>query len=604
MTVLVDIGRYLAYVGLLWLYAVAITRLLLGSQRARRNGKRLVARLWEFAQSVVVWEGLFIVIYPITRVISVTLLLLALTIPVIASSLSWLAPKLLRVRENEKSSIASASELAAARHPWLARLTAFAQQPLSFLLPLLVVGLVVLVVARGDLETTMFRATFGTLFAIGIPTVMSRAVIMTMPVLDDNSRDMWLAIGLAAMVTQILQLGLVLTSLSVPRTNIALGISGASFLVSIPLLVAVLVYFAFATAVPYAVGVRAASRLRQQFVHEQQETMERLSTVLTVPKSDLYDAQLCEIQGTVSESIRTLKLSYFYLDFGIDRLPDTVAGRNGRSTLIDARSDQTTEKWDPLPAGPVDFARIDRFLFRKFGGIDRAVVADGDVARDDIIEGSVFEDGEPSAEIRGEGLHAVDAPANRSLDDELLGAATGSALVRAGELPLPDATENGGNGSSEWPPQLALSPPPQSGLAASENPTYGEVLKRIAVARGWSDTDPRMELVRMLAQSFEQEARHVDPSFIHSRWLERVRQLTANIREDLATREAGTAREVAAGLWSNAASKLKIELGEEGHGTKPRAVVVITTVSGFVLTAVSKAAVTGVWHVFHHTPHS
>jgi hypothetical protein len=77
-----------------------------------------------------------------------------------------------------------------------------------------------------------------------------------------------------------------------------------------------------------------------------------------------------------------------------------------------------------------------------------------------------------------------------------------------------------------------------------------------------------------------------------------------NIREDLASRPHGFEREAAAGHWSNVASKQKIELTESGgHGPKPRAVVVITTASGFVLTAVSKP-VTGVWHAFNHTPHS
>jgi hypothetical protein len=76
----------------------------------------------------------------------------------------------------------------------------------------------------------------------------------------------------------------------------------------------VLIYFSLATAVPYAVGVQAASRLREAFIREQEQTVEDLSNLLTAPRSELYDRGLREIDRTRCERIKTLKQTYFDLD--------------------------------------------------------------------------------------------------------------------------------------------------------------------------------------------------------------------------------------------------------------------------------------------------
>jgi len=282
--VLADVGRYAAFAALLSGTLVLSAKLGMWQQleyvsRRRRWVQLLVA----FLQSALVWVGLVVTISPITGVLNASLLASLLLIPLAQITLGLALAKALRVRIGGKTSVVTASELTAVEHQWLQQMVI--RSNVLFLALLAASGAAALILS-GDRETTMFRFAFGLMFLSALPTSVWRALLMMSPVLDDNARDGELASGMTALISQVLALGLLLSSIDLPRTEIPLGVAGASLTVSLPILAVVLAYFVLATGIPYAIGVRRAARLHDTLRSEEEAIRDSLAKVLMLPKAD------------------------------------------------------------------------------------------------------------------------------------------------------------------------------------------------------------------------------------------------------------------------------------------------------------------------------
>lgn len=401
--ILENVGRFVAFALLLYMMGFVTSKLISASQREYLRGRHGLRRALAFAQTAVWWLGLFIAMWPITGSMTVALLLVALLIPVVELTSNTVMPKLLRVKRDVKSSIVTATELADYRHPWLAQSAQTAQ---SLIVPaLLLAGILVVVLQPADRQDTMFQLVFGAVFLLMLPQVIRKALVMTQAVLDDNSRDAYLAAGFTAVVVQIIVLGLLLSSLDVPRTDIPLGIADASLSVSLPILGFVIAFFLLGTVVPYAVGITAAQRLRTGYTTEEKALRHDLTQLLIVPKAEHYERGLASIRGRIEAAAADLKDNYFYVSL---RRPTSEATTDALATAIDegslgsaaatpprASSDET----DILPEGSVDFSRVEALLSRGRRRIERgrgsAVEAemlgtDTNATDDDLTYGEVL----------------------------------------------------------------------------------------------------------------------------------------------------------------------------------------------------------------------
>jgi hypothetical protein len=365
-----DIGRFIAYALLLYMaFGVVTTKLVASSQRAYvREQHKLVFTLG-FAVAAVWSLGIFVAMWPITGAMSLPLLVVAALIPVAQITSDVVMPKLLRVKRNVKSSLVTAMELSDFRHAWAARATERGQ---TFALPvLLLAGLLVLILEpSGDRQDAMFRFAFGGLFLLAVPHLIRTALIIAQPVLDNNSRDGYLAGGIKAMVTQIILAGLILSSLDIPRTDIPLGLADASLSVSVPVLGLVIGLFLLATVVPYAIGIRAHQKLRTRYVDEETSVRDELTQLLLVPRSEDYDDGLASIRTKLEAAATGVQDEYFYVKL---RRPTThgttaaLAEAIDEGVLVGAATTPATAPSDrrsALPDSPVDFSRVQRLFGR------------------------------------------------------------------------------------------------------------------------------------------------------------------------------------------------------------------------------------------------
>jgi hypothetical protein len=447
--------------------------------------------------AVVIWVGIFVAIAPIAGALSLPLLLTALLVALVPALLGLALGRLLRVKAGEKSSLATAIELVSVRHPWYERVGKL-MAPAGALAVLVVLlgGLVVLILDPSDREAIMFRIVFGTFFVVGLPFVIYRALLMAVPVLDDNSRDSFLAGGFSGIILQVLALSLLLSSLSAPHAWHPFGISTKTLLpVSLPFVLIPLVYFLLTTAVPYAIGVRSSRRLTGSFLADEQGITEALENLLLLPKAQIYGDALEGLNGEVEDRIATLKDEFFYLQLRAESSVQTTerlaraieTGQIGVAAGAEARDPASGVRG--LSAGAVAISPVVRPTFVP----ELALSGTGGVSSGEIIEGT-------------------DAPRAVAADDE--------------------ADDDAGTS------------------VADDGRTYGELIQLVAEEQGWSTSDYRRRSLEYLADSFENEARYADPSFIHCGWLERVGRLISEIQSDLAGRDSTTDMESAALSWS------------------------------------------------------
>lgn len=533
MSELADAGRFLAFALLTCLLFYALYLCLRAAQQYEAQEKTISSAAVALLGAVLLWVGIFVAIVPITGVISVRLLLTAFIVAASGTILGWAAIALLGVRRGRKSSFASANALVFFRHPWLVRVGMMVSGVGAMtIIAVFVEGLIVLVVNPADREATMVRLVFVTLFVSALPTAIYRALLLTMPVLDENSRDHQLAGGFAGVITQALALSLLVSSLNGTAVHVPFRFGGSGLSVSAPLLLVPLAYFIVATALPYGVGLRGARRLREGLMADEEEIKSDLERLLAVPNAALYDFGLADIGTRVSAQVEKLKESYFYL---------SLAGQ---------------------PAG----------LPRE---LTAGAVAAGAQAEQPDGEQAVLS--RPAEVVPGEGDAVDRAPDSR--------------------VHAPVSTPSGRDlATVEHEADAGREVTPAS---------YGEAIRTAADEMGWSRRDARRQAVDLLADSFENQARYVDPAFIHWGWLERVEQLVAHIRKDLDDRPSRREKEGAALSWSRVAALQEVVLSERPARLprQPRAVVVITSILGVLLTALVGAAVTDVWNAFVHAAH-
>jgi hypothetical protein len=614
LDVLSDIGRFAGFVALVALFVTGLAWCQAKQQRYVRDGLRSWTVLLAFVGEMATWAGLFVVIFPITGVLSSRLLLYALVLGAVPALLGWVMSKLLRVRSGQKSSWASASLLIGVRHPWAAALGA--RLPLMGALSVLGVvieGLIVLVVAPSNPESAMFRLVFITFFLAGLPLVVTRTLLLTIPVLDNNSRDGLLASGFTAIIMQLLALGLLLSSFNVSRPHGPFGLSAVQSLPT-PLIALPLAYFILTTAVPYAIGVRALRKLYEECIAAEEEVKDKLESWLTVPKFEIYADVLRESMRDVDERRAKLKNAYFYLALHTEPV-DAVqtfarAMKTGEvgvaSTLFAPRSN------DEVGLFGAGRLRMERGLpapsLLKHGGSlnqrDDESPGEGDGHVGAV--GNVHQGPSADVDVAAEGRDLVhsDIDDNESSDAASLnpvasGLMQSHSIGREGDeqTPVPPKDDIGLAHDGDRLPidETEL-------VADGDMQTLGDVVEELANEQGLSRGDHRRKQLELVVESFESQARYADPAFIHFEWLGRMRTLIDGIRTDLASRGSPQAMEAAALSWSHVAGKQKLALahGEFGHGRKPGGVVAITAVGGLLLTGFIDVAGSELWHAFVH----